>query len=128
MNTRVEKKKILVIDDDISLSRILADALQEHDVSYEVTLVSSGEKGILKAKEIKPDLILLDLLMPDLSGIGVMQKMKQDSELSAIPILILSQMSDMEKIAEALSLGAKGYIIKADVDLHSMLEQIDNQL
>jgi len=122
-----EKKNILIIDDDIALSRILADALKEHNALYEVTLASGGEKGLIKAKEVKPDLILLDLMMPDLSGVGVMQKMKQDPELSMLSVLILSQVSDMEKIAEALALGAKGYIIKADVDLKSMLEQIDGQ-
>ncbi|PIR69909.1 MAG: response regulator [Candidatus Niyogibacteria bacterium CG10_big_fil_rev_8_21_14_0_10_46_36] len=122
------QKKILIIDDDIALSRVLADALKEHNASYQVELASSGEKGITKAKELKPDLILLDLMMPDLSGVGVMQKMKQDPELSALSVIILSQMSDMEKIAEALALGARGYIIKADVDLKAMLEQIDGQL
>lgn len=122
------KKKILIIDDDVTLSRILADALIGRNALYEVFIASDGEKGISKAKETIPDLILLDLMMPRLSGVGVMQQLKQNPETGNIPVIILSQMSDMDKIAEVLGLGAKGYIIKADADLNSMIGQIEAQL
>lgn len=119
-------KKILIIDDDKIFSKVLKDSLCNDSGDEKCTVVNTynGEEGFLAAKKERPDLIISDLMMPKLNGIEFIKKIKMEKELSNIPILISTQVPDMEKISEAISLGVKGYIIKADYTLEDIVKQV----
>lgn len=122
-------KKILIVDDDKILSKILRDAFQTHAVDkYEVISAFDGEEGLTLALEQKPDLIMLDLVMPKLSGIDFLKKLRADERGKNIPVLVATQVSDMEKMSEGMELGVRGYIIKADYSVKEILSQIDEVL
>ncbi len=123
------KKKILIVDDDKIFSKVLKDALSSVDNGkYEIIDANDGEEGFEKAKEEKPDLIILDLVMPKIGGIDFLKKMKEHYGGISVPILISSQISDIEKISEGMELGIVGYIIKADYSLESIIKQVESIL
>ncbi len=122
-------KKILIIDDDKIFSKVLKDAFAfTASGKYEVINAHDGEDGFEKAKKEKPDLIILDLMMPKIDGIGFLKKMKIQEGSLDIPILISSQSSDIEKISEGMELGIVGYIVKSDYSLESIIKQVEDIL
>lgn len=121
-------KKILIIDDDRIFSKVLRDGLSTHKDKYSVVVASDGEEGIEMARKEKPDLIVLDVVMPKLDGIGALKILKSEDELSNIPVLISTQLDGIEQIGEAIALGVKGYIIKSDFSLDNIIKQIDETL
>jgi adenylate cyclase len=118
--------KILVVEDE----EILLTALQEElkQGGYETLGAIDGEDGLTKVKEFKPDLILLDLVMPKMDGMAVLKKLKVDPETLTIPVVILTNLSDYERISEALSLGAKDYLVKANYSLNDLMEKVKSVL
>ena len=122
-------KKILIIDDDKIFSKVLKDSLCANN-SEECTVINAydGEEGLTAAREEKPDLIISDLMMPKMDGIEFIKKLKLESDLSGIPVLVSTQVPDMDKISEATALGVKGYIVKADYSLDSIVKQVSDIL
>lgn len=120
------KAKILVVEDE----EILLTALKEELGSggYLAEGAADGVEGLEKAKSFKPDLILLDLLMPKMDGMEMLQKLKADAATRDIPVVILTNLSDYEKISEALSLGAMDYLVKANYRLEDLLEKVSTVL
>ncbi len=104
-----DKKKILVIDDVAANIGILNQALQDE---YEVLFASSGEDGLACVEKELPDLILLDIMMPEMDGYEVCQKLKTDPKTQEIPVIFVTAMSDEKNEAKGLKLGAADYIIK----------------
>jgi DNA-binding response OmpR family regulator len=104
-------KKILIVEDDKFLRELFVKKLTSEQ--YDVSEALNGEDGVVKAKEIKPDLILLDLILPGIDGFGVLSKIKEDSEIKNTPIIILSNLSQREEVERALNLGAVDFLIKA---------------
>ncbi len=122
-------KKILIIDDDKIFSKVLKDAFASTgNEDYVVVVAHDGEEGFEKAKEEKPDLIILDLMMPKVGGIDFLKKMKMQEGVQNTPVIISSQISDIEKISEGMELGIKGYIVKADYSLESIIKQVKDIL
>lgn len=117
-----DKTKILVVEDE----EILLAGLKEELSSggYEVEGALDGVEGLEKTKTFRPNLILLDLLMPKMDGMEMLQKLKADSETRDVPVVILTNLSDYEKISEALSLGAMDYLVKANYKLEDLLEKV----
>lgn len=117
-----DKQKILVVEDE----EILLTALKEELSSggYEVEGALDGEEGLQKVQSFKPALILLDLLMPKMDGMEMLQKLKADSSTRDVPVVILTNLSDYEKISEALSLGAMDYLVKANYKLEDLLDKV----
>ena len=122
MAEKEKTAKILVVEDE----EILLTGLKEELESgvYTVQGASDGVEGIEQAKSFKPELILLDLLMPKMDGMEMLQKLKADAETRDIPVVILTNLSDYEKISEALSLGAMDYLVKANYKLEDLLEKV----
>lgn len=122
----VDKQKILIVEDE----EILLTALKEELIQggYEVEGASDGVEGLEKTKSFKPKLILLDLLMPKMDGMEMLQKLKADSETRNIAVVILTNLSDYEKISEALSMGATDYLVKANYKLEDLLEKVSGVL
>ncbi|MBT7782682.1 MAG: response regulator transcription factor [Anaerolineae bacterium] len=99
--------KILAIDDDIAMTELLTILLQSHN--FEITVANSGQEGIDLMLKIKPDIILLDLMMPEMDGWNTCKKIR---DLSNIPIVVLSALSNPGMVASALDAGADDYLIK----------------
>lgn len=123
-----EKKKILIIDDDKIFSKVLKDALLSmRGERYEVTVVHDGDAGLSAIKEVSPDLIILDLVMPNVGGIEFLKTLRAQADTPP-PVIISSQLSDIEKISEGMALGIKGYIVKSDYSLDDIIKQVDEIL
>lgn len=117
---------ILVVEDDKFLRELIAQKLIKEN--YEVSEAIDGEQGIKKIKEEKPDLILLDLILPGIDGFEVLARMKKDSELSSIPVIIFSNLGQKEDVERGLKLGASDYLIKAHFTPGEIIEKIKKTL
>jgi len=115
-------KKILFIEDESALQKTLGKILKQE--GYEVTPALDGEVGLRLVKEIKPDLILLDLILPKIHGIDVLRKLKEDKETKKIPVIVLTNLGEIEDINRAVELGATTYLIKAQYTLEEVIEKI----
>src|ERR1700752_703253 len=109
---------ILVIEDDRFLRRACEVSLQQR--GFIVRSATEGETGLQIAKETTPDLILLDLLMPRVSGIEVLERLRADAATATIPVVILSNSSREEDKARAADLGAVGYYVKSNLSLRAL--------
>jgi len=119
-------KKILIIEDEQILGDILLNKLYEEGYSGFWEL--NGEDGLRKMREVKPDLVLLDLVMPKKDGYEVLEEMRADTELKHIPVIIISNSGQPVEIERILSLGAKDYIVKAQFSPDEVLEKIHKHL
>jgi CheY-like chemotaxis protein len=119
-------KKILFIEDESALQKTLSDYLKKE--GYEVVSALDGETGLKLAKNQKPDLILLDLILPKMDGFEVLEKLTQDPETKDIPVIILTNLERMEDIERALELGAKTYLVKANYTLQEVTEKVKKAL
>jgi two-component system, OmpR family, response regulator RpaB len=104
--------KILIIEDDALLSRMYQTLFISS--KYEVELATDGEEGLVKARDTKPTLILLDIMMPKLNGLEVLKRLKADPEVRGIPVVVLTNLAGNADIQTALELGAVRYIIKSE--------------
>ncbi len=114
--------KILVIEDDKFLRELIVKKLVKE--GYETVEAIDGEEGIKKIKSEKPDLILLDLILPGIDGFEVLSKMKEDTMVSSTPVIILSNLGQKEDVEKGLKLGAVDYLIKAHFTPGEIIEKI----
>jgi len=119
-------KKVLVIDDDEVFLKTVKNSLGTKN--YKVIVAKDGKEGLQITKKEKPDLILLDILMPNIGGMDFLKLIKEDKTLSLIPVLIVSNFSSMNYIDEGIKLGARGYIIKSDESLKTIMDTIESIL
>jgi two-component system, OmpR family, response regulator VicR len=119
-------KKILVIDDEPVFSKMIEEGLGT--TNYEIHAAQDGEDGLKKVEELKPDLILLDIMMPKLDGMGFLKKLNEVHGKGAVPVVITSNLSTITKISEGLALGVRGYIIKSNESIQTIAHTIDNIL
>ncbi|NCF74942.1 MAG: response regulator [Xanthomonadaceae bacterium] len=117
--------KILIIEDDVFLNGLYVKKFS--DENYKVFSAFDGEKGIKIAKEKKPDLILLDLVLPKMSGFDVIKKLKS-GDCKNILIILLTNLSEKENIEKALSLGVEDYLIKVYFTPSEIVEKIKKVL
>ena len=122
----MEPKKILAIEDDAFLSGLVAGKLVESGLS--VVNTATGKDGLAKARLIHPDLILLDIMLPDMGGFEVLEKIKADPETRNIPVVILSNLGGREEIERGVKLGANSYLIKSNILPNEVAEVVQNQL
>lgn len=118
--------KVLIIDDDENLSAVFESALQKNNL--ETVFALNGKSGIDKARSEKPDLILLDQVLPDISGNEVLKTLKMDSHTQRIPVLILSNFSQEELVKEAINNGAMDYIFKYQVEPQDLVNKVKQAL
>jgi CheY-like chemotaxis protein len=119
-------KKILIIEDEEILMNLLQRKLIQE--GYDVAIARDGDEGLKLMKEIFPDLILLDILMPRMGGIEVMEAMQKDSDLKNIPVVIISNSGQPVEIDKAQSLGAKDWLIKTEFDPQEVVEKVKKQI
>ncbi len=118
----VTKKKILLAEDDRFLRRACETALTRRGMT--VVAAEDGEQALALIRSERPDLILLDLLMPKMTGIEVLRALKADAGISSIPVLILSNSSRELEMHDAEKLGVIGYFIKANFSLQELVDRI----
>lgn len=104
-------KSILIIDNDRNLTSLIKKFLQEV-CGYEVTIVPDGYNGIITAKKIKPGIILLDIRMPAMNGLEILERLKNDKETSSIPVIIMTGFDDDEIKRKAVALNIFDYLVK----------------
>ncbi len=119
-------KKILLVEDDPFLIDIYSTKLGE--AGFKVFIVKDGEKVLETAKSNKPNLIILDIVLPGVDGWQILKQIKQESGLKETKIIILSNLSQKEEIEKGLSLGADRYFIKSDYTPSQVLEEINKLL
>src|SRR3989344_1755118 len=115
-------KKILFIEDESAIHKTLSDALETEE--YEIISALDGEAGLRLAKEKKPDLILLDLVLPKIDGFGVLKALKADEATESIPVIVLTNLEQMEDIQKAIDLGARTYLVKSNYNLKEVVDKI----
>lgn len=103
---------ILIVEDDPLMSGMYQDIFKEEN--YDVSIAADGEEGWNSAKKLKPSLILLDIMMPKLNGIQLLERLKQDPETSHIPVIMLTNLAGERDKESALQKGAVKYMIKSD--------------
>lgn len=119
--------KILLVEDDRFLSFLLKNRLQKEN--FEVYLASDGEEALKILRAEKPDLILLDLILPKKSGFEVMEEIRSDPQLpQETPIIIISNLGQPEDISKGQELGAIEYFIKAKTSIDELMEKIKSFL
>ena len=123
-------KKIIIIDDDEVFSKTLADFLPRD--RYESMHAKDGIDGLAMVETEKPDLIILDLLMPKMGGMQFLDELRKKKLPEEVPILISSQLSKIEDISKAIvagmDVGVKGYVIKSSENLDMIVSEIDKTL
>ena len=115
-------EKILLIEDDKFLRELIIQKLGKE--GYEVIEASEGEAGLAKMKEEKPDLVLLDLILPGIDGFEVLSRIKKDSDLEQTPVIILSNLGQRDDMEKGIALGARDYLIKAHFTPGEIVEKI----
>jgi len=119
-------KKILIIEDEEIVLGLLQKKLSQE--GYEVSVARDGEEGLKKMREIKPDLILLDIIMPKMGGFEVMEEMQKDSGLKKILVIVVSNSGQPVEIDKARELGAKDWLIKTEFDPQEVIDKVVKQI
>ena len=117
----MSKKKILVVDDDIGVVRLVGSLLTAHD--YNVTTAMDGLDALVKIKHDKPDLVVLDIMMPEVNGYDVCYQLRFNKEFAHIPIVLLS--SRPQELDDALGKKADIEYIPKPLDSKLLLEKIE---
>jgi DNA-binding response OmpR family regulator len=119
-------KKILVVEDESSLQ----DAMREFLLAekFAVVVASDGEMALKLAKSEKPDLILLDIILPKKNGFDVLIELKADNVMKKIPIILLTNLESADDVDRAFSLGVSTYLVKANYKLEEIVEKIKEML
>lgn len=115
-------KKLLIVEDEKMLSEMYQDTFSQ--AGYEVFTAFTVEEGIKITRDKKPDLILLDILLPKESGIAFLQKLKKDLYISTIPVVAFSNYDDPKTKKEAINLGIKAYLLKTDFTPKDIVEKV----
>ena len=118
--------KILIVEDETDMRAILASMVES--AGYQVIQAEDGQKGLDLAIKEKPDLILLDLVLPKLGGFEVLDKLKYDPSTHDIPVVILSNLGQEKEVAKGKAMGAVDYLVKANVHLTEILDKISKYL
>lgn len=119
-------KKILIVEDEELLYNLLQRKLSQE--GYEVSIAKDGVEGMKMVREIKPDLLLLDIVMPNKNGFEVMDDMQSDEELRNIPIIVISNSGQPVEIDKAKESGAKDWLIKTEFDPQEVIKKVKKQI
>ncbi len=118
--------RIVVADDDRMFRKAAETTLRRQ--GYDVATASDGEEALQLIRSERPDMIVLDLIMPKLQGFDVLTILKQDTLTSAIPVIVLSSLTQEQDKQEALDLGAVAYFNKTTFSLSELVKQVENTL
>lgn len=120
----MDSKSVLVVDDDQFLVDVLVEKLQNS--GFVAKGVFSGQEALDSINEGAPDIILLDLIMPGMNGMEVLQKLKSDDRTKHIPVVILTNLADNEMVERIKVSGGSGYLVKDTQNIDEIVESIKN--
>lgn len=119
-------KKILIVEDDKYLAN--AHRVKLSKSGYETMIAYDGEEALEACMTFNPDIIILDLIMPNKDGFSVLTELRQKPQFQHVPVIVTSNLSQKEDINRALQLGASDYIVKSNIDLNDLLTKIHKLL
>ena len=119
----VTQKKLLVVDDDEILLDMYKERLQMS--GYDVTAVTNGSAALKQVEKLMPDVILLDIMMPKISGFDVLKKLKDNDKTKNIPVIILTALSQENNRKQGMQMGASDFIIKAETMPKDVVAKIE---
>lgn len=120
------KKLLILVEDEKSIVGILKEEIKKSGINVEVAL--NGLIGMAKIKKDKPDLVLLDLILPNKSGLDILKEMRNDPELKDIPVIILSNLADDDHLKETISLGISDYLVKSNHELREVVSTVNKYI
>jgi DNA-binding response OmpR family regulator len=121
----MENKKILIVEDDAVLGDIIFRKLSANN--YQAKLIKDGEEGLRQVKEFKPDLVLLDIVLPKMNGYEFLEALRKDTEIANTAVIVLSNSGQPVEISRVLALGVKDYLIKADLSPDEVLSKVEHE-
>ncbi|PIS39445.1 MAG: response regulator [Candidatus Nealsonbacteria bacterium CG08_land_8_20_14_0_20_38_20] len=119
-------KKILLVEDEEIMINLLQKKLTRE--GYEVSVAEDGEEGLRAMRETGSDLVLLDIIMPKMGGLEVLEEMNKDPNLKKIPVIIISNSGQPVELDRAQRLGAKDWLVKTQFDPKEVLEKVIKQI
>jgi CheY-like chemotaxis protein len=122
----MDVKKVLSIEDDAFLSSLVSGKLIE--TGFSVITASTGKDGLAKAAAEQPNLILLDIMLPDMGGFEILTQLKGNPVTKNIPVIILSNLGGRDEIEKGVALGASSYLIKSNILPHEVAEVVQSQI
>jgi DNA-binding response OmpR family regulator len=117
-----EQVKVLLIEDDVRVRELYELVLKMDE--YQVVTAETGEDGLEKAVTENPDLIFLDIRLPGMNGLEVLEKLRQNDKTAAIPVVILSNLDDEKTISRGVSLGALEYVVKSRITPQDLSKRV----
>lgn len=118
--------KIVIVEDEDALARVLKEKFESDD--FEVELAMDGKVALPIIQKMRPDLVLLDLMLPKRDGIDVLKDIKADRDLENLPVIVLSNLDGDEDIKQAIALGAKDYFVKSQHPIKEVVEKVKDFL
>ncbi len=119
-------KKILIIEDEIALSQVLSDKFVQE--GFEVKTGSDGQEGLEIALAWKPDMILLDIVMPRMDGMTMLHKLRAAPEGKNLPVILLTNLSDTENVYDAMANGVYDFLVKSHWDIDELVHEVQIKL
>ncbi len=126
MNNNKRKMKVLFIEDEVNIAFLYARAFEQDN--FIIINAYTGEEGLIMAKNEKPDFILLDIMLPGMNGLDVLKELKASPSTMAIPVILLTNLSDDTTIKEGFARDAAGYIIKSFHSTKQIIEEVKSIL
>lgn len=120
------KAKLLLIEDDITLVKMYQRKFESD--GFEVAVAYDGLEGLEKASKEKPDLILLDIMLPKLDGLALFKKMRSQPTTFNTPVILLTNFGQEDAVFECFKLGAVDYLVKADVTPQQVVQKVESFL
>jgi len=117
---------VLLVEDDTYLSQIYQKKFEME--GFKICTADNGEKGLSEAKKKKPNVVLLDILLPKMDGFAVLEKLKADPETKKIPVILLTNLGQKEDVDKGLEVGAADYLIKAHFKPSEVVEKVKKVL
>jgi DNA-binding response OmpR family regulator len=118
--------KILIVEDEAVLSKVLKEKFERS--GFEAKVAADGEAAVIMAKEFRPEIIVLDLVLPKKNGFTVLKEVKEDADLSPIPVIVVSNLGEDSDIKRALTLGASDYFVKSQHPINEIVEKVKSVL
>ena len=120
-----KKKRIVLVEDEPTLANLIESGLRKE--GYEVKSAKNGTKGLQLIREVRPDLVLLDIMLPGLKGFTILEKLyKEDHMLPALPVIIISNSGDSIEVERALKMGVRDFLIKVNFNPDEVIEKVKN--
>ena len=126
LNNKNINKTILIVEDEVSLLQPLSKKIKQE--GFHTLEAKNGAEALMILLKNKVDLVLLDIVMPVMDGITVLQKMRADKKMKNVPVIILTNLTDDHKMAEALENGAYDFLVKSDLQLEDIIKKIKDKL